>query len=123
MIEVLLSSCQCLLLSIRLSAPAIRKLLSQTGTVSIIVSSRTEGHVNHALRNGEHSEAAHVLVTESVPFDQFLQSCPPRKEFPYLAQCKSFVREDDQNVLILHSSGTTGKLIRLVDTCWSLCIV
>ena len=105
---------QCVLLSIRLSPPAIRHLLEQTHAKTVIVSSRTYSIVQHALSG---SDLLPTSLVEAVPLKQLLS--PPEdtasKLKNHLVSTRHLIREDDCNVLVLHSSGTTGlpKAIRL----------
>ena len=105
---------QCVLLSIRLSPQAIRHLLEETQAKNIIVSSRTRSTVEHSLAVQVNAE---VSLHEARPLESLLQDSedPIFESKAYCRRTKQCVREDDCNVLILHSSGTTGlpKPIRL----------
>jgi acyl-CoA synthetase (AMP-forming)/AMP-acid ligase II/UDP-glucose 4-epimerase len=81
---------------------AVKHLLEDTGATTILVSSRTR-------RSLTPQTAALVTVVDAEPYDQFLMLKQPRKR-PQLT-----IDENNRNVLILHSSGTTGlpKPIRL----------
>jgi long-subunit acyl-CoA synthetase (AMP-forming) len=56
-----------------------------------------------------------VKVIDASKFKDFLSRKPWDGRLEFLENCRSAVREDDTNVIILHSSGTTGqpKLISL----------
>lgn len=70
---------------------------------------RTSSSINGDLdESGVSGPEAYVKVVPS--FETFLSSS--RSDSTYLSRlidCKQTVREDDRNVLILHSSGTTGQ--------------
>lgn len=99
---LLLITSQCLLLSIRLNPAAVLKLLRETGASSVIVSTRTAGSIKDALVGVDGA-----LYT-AAPFDRFLEPSSTANVFQCLVSCPQSVRENDQNVIILHSSGTTG---------------
>jgi hypothetical protein len=90
-----------LLLSIRLHGPAINHLLQETNASSIIVSPRTRASL-------ESDSPFHAI--NALSFEGFLPTRGPREVgLAYLEGCRGFIREDDRNVIVLHSSGTTGK--------------
>ncbi|KAL1623267.1 putative NRPS-like protein biosynthetic cluster [Neofusicoccum ribis] len=102
-------SLQAVLLSARLSAESVRHLLNETGAQSILLSKRTERLI---------AEDVVGLVEAQVvpPYSLFLESSvdsDPGSRPRHDARVN--VDENDLNVLILHSSGTTGlpKPIRL----------
>ncbi|KAL8748078.1 MAG: hypothetical protein Q9190_000106 [Brigantiaea leucoxantha] len=109
LIALLTLNIPCVLLSIRLNSAAVLQLLEETGALSIIVSSRTAGHIEDAL--SKHPRATHPRINMymAAPLDSFVQSSPAPDVFSRFVQCRRHVRENDQNVLILHSSGTTGR--------------
>ncbi|KAA6412420.1 MAG: NRPS-like enzyme [Lasallia pustulata] len=97
-----------LLLSARLSPAAISHLLLKTAAKAIIVSPRLRATVTEALSLYGLSNNPPALYIQH-PYETFLSSensgilledniCGPNH----------FISEDDRNVLILHSSGTTG---------------
>lgn len=91
-----------MLLSVRLSPAAVHQLLNETGAVSIIVSRRTRAIVQEAFPNEDETT---IRVTNVIPFEQLLSTS---NNLHRLFECRRIVREHDRNVLILHSSGTTG---------------
>ena len=111
-----LKAVQCVLVSIRLNSTAVIKLLEETGASSIIVSSRTAGHVKDALLKGDETERTQISIYSAAPFDQFMESSINLNASQRFAHCRQCVREDDQNVIILHSSGTTGTLTTQLTT-------
>ena len=104
-----LKICQCVLLSIRLNSTAVVKLLNETGASSVIVSSRTAGHIKDAILKNNEAGRTRVVTYAAAPFDRFVESPIDLNASQRFAQCRQSLREDDQNVIILHSSGTTGK--------------
>lgn len=88
-----------MLLSARLSAVAIAHLLEKTGAQDIIVSARARGTVDEA-RDFLSSE---LRIHSQTPYEEFLVP----KKGDVVERC-DLVEETDRNVLILHSSGTTG---------------
>ena len=101
---------QCVLLSIRLSSTAVRKLLLETDASTILVSSRTSGHIEDMVQHNTISDHSNPVIYKAVPFTRFLPLPSSHVEFVHLRKCQQYVREDDLNVIILHSSGTTGRL-------------
>ena len=100
-----------MLLSIRLNSTAVLKLLEETGAWSVIVSSRTAGRIEDALLKANEAGRARSVIYTAAPFDEFLGSSFDLNASQHFAHCQQCIREDDQNVIILHSSGTTGTLI------------
>lgn len=100
---------QCILISTRLNSQAIRHLMKIGNCNTLIASERTRATVV------ELESEKNVKVIDASKFKDFLsrESWDGRLEF--LQNCRYAVREDDTNVIILHSSGTTGqpKLISL----------
>ncbi|KAL6231238.1 hypothetical protein BDW75DRAFT_244087 [Aspergillus navahoensis] len=88
-----------LLLSARLSATAIHSLLQHTSAAAIIVSGRLEATAREAVQTRP------VGVYSPLPFESLLSNNEPSGAIshPY-----HYIDESDRNVLILHSSGTTG---------------
>ena len=100
---------KCLLLSIRLNQQAVHHLLHDSGCDSIIVSPRTRSSVWET-RNDKGTFKAAIHCTDAVAFGHFLGHKSEDLAFSRLENGKNAVREDDRNVIILHSSGTTGQL-------------
>ena len=97
-----------LLLSARLSATAISHLLQKTAAGAIIVSPRMRGTAAEALSLIGSTDSSPSLYLQC-PYETFLNtesiSHRPKEKLP---NPHHFVSESDRNVLILHSSGTTG---------------
>ena len=97
-----------LLLSARLSPTAISHLLQKTAAGAIIVSPRMRGTAAEALSILESTSSTPRLYLQC-PYEIFLNTedtkSQPKERLP---DPKHFVSETDRNVLILHSSGTTG---------------
>lgn len=91
-----------MLLSIRLSSAAVHHLLKETGAVSILVSYRTRAIIQEALSD---EDEATIKVADVAPFEQLLTRS---NKLHRIFSCRRMVREHDRNVLVLHSSGTTG---------------
>lgn len=87
----------------------MRKLLLETGASAIIVSSRTAGHIEETVQQNTTSEHGGPVIYKAATLTRFLPSSLGPVEFVHLAKCQQYVREDDLNVIILHSSGTTGR--------------
>ncbi|KAL8886462.1 MAG: hypothetical protein Q9215_005836 [Flavoplaca cf. flavocitrina] len=104
---------QCVLLSIRLSSTAVRKLLLETGASAILVSSRTSGHIEDTVQQNTPSDHGRPVIYKAAPFTRFLPSSLGHVEFEHLPKCQQYVREDDLDVIILHSSGTTAPSLAL----------
>jgi acyl-CoA synthetase (AMP-forming)/AMP-acid ligase II len=103
---------KCVLLSIRLSASAILHLLDEAGSASIIVSDRTRPNVQNALAQATFEAALSnsTSITLAAPAAAFLDSPCSNPPLAMPMAGLHMVREDDRNVIILHSSGTTGEL-------------
>lgn len=86
----------------------MRKLLHQTGASAILVSTRTAGHVEDTVQEDTTADHLRAVTYEAAPFTRFVHPSSDPMEFSNLRQCQLCVREDDSNVIILHSSGTTG---------------
>lgn len=99
---------QVLLLSARLSPTAIHHLLAKTAAYAIIVSPRLKNTAKEALSIFSTTGSNPVIYTQVV-FSSFLDP-PADWKNTEGSICKPgyYVRENDRNVLILHSSGTTG---------------
>lgn len=99
---------QVLLLSARLSPTAIHHLLGKTGAKAILVSPRLQNTAKEALSLFSIVEDTPTLYT-GVTYESFLSA-----HFENEGNCGSicqpghYIDENDRNVLILHSSGTTG---------------
>lgn len=91
-----------MLLSIRLNPAAVHHLLKETGALSIIVSCRTRAIIQEAITCEDETT---IRVTDVSPFEQLLSTS---HELHRIFSCRQMVREHDRNVLVLHSSGTTG---------------
>jgi hypothetical protein len=72
----------------------------------MLVSPRMLTNARNAL--SEENLEPSFLITAS-PFESFLASSN-EADLGFLGKCAPLVRENDRNVLILHSSGTTGEL-------------
>lgn len=100
-----------LLLSARLGPSAIRHLLTATGAQAVVCSPRLTRPVESALvsTNGEVVEAA---IHRARPFQAYLgesdDGCASPAEGSSICAGGHYVGEKDRNVIILHSSGTTG---------------
>ena len=97
-----------LLLSARLSPTAIHHLLAKTATRAIIVSPRLKNIAEEALSifsSAEPKPASHVQAV----FTSFL-AAQGNQDDEDAGICKTgyYIGKNDRNVLILHSSGTTG---------------
>lgn len=93
------------ILSTKLSIPAIVSLLSQTHCKIIITSTRLESAVVQKL--ALHLDA--VRYYTHLSYNYFLKSLKGDTQAPSrIAQINHYVADGDRNVLILHSSGTTG---------------
>ena len=99
---------QVLLLSARLSPTAIHHLLVKTAACAIIASPRIENTAKEGLSNFATSEDRPRIYTQAA-FADFL-NVPTKEGCMNTSICKPgyFASENDRNVLILHSSGTTG---------------
>ncbi|KAH7121149.1 hypothetical protein B0J11DRAFT_616525 [Dendryphion nanum] len=93
------------LLSTRLSPHAIKSLMAETSTVTVIASPRQEGVVREALELFPHNERPSVHI--SLPYRRFTKSLFELPETK-IASVNHYISESDRDVLILHSSGTTG---------------
>ncbi|KAL3431733.1 hypothetical protein BDV09DRAFT_206456 [Aspergillus tetrazonus] len=91
-----------LLLSARLSAAAINSLLQRTSTAAIIVSGRLEATAREA------AETLPAAVFSPLPFEAFLSTNEGLPDNDSICHPYHYIDEFDRNVLILHSSGTTG---------------
>ncbi|KAL8793052.1 MAG: hypothetical protein Q9195_004363 [Heterodermia aff. obscurata] len=106
------------LLSARLSASAVRHLIGQTGAKLILASPRLERLASEALpaagddddQNAD-EEDARVRIRLVAEYESFIEQ-GEAADAGRLATCtahpKHFVSEGDRQVLILHSSGTSG---------------
>ena len=89
-----------MLLSARLSSTAVKHLLGASGAEKLLVSSRTRNRLIEDLHN------AQIFTARS--FDSFLGG-DEFDDFSTKIAGAQAVRGNDNNVLLLHSSGTTGK--------------
>ena len=106
------------LLSVRLSASAVRHLIRQTGAKLILVSPRLRPLASEAFpaagEDGD-EEAEHKDIKVSIrlvaEYESFLEkgaAAGTGRITTYTAHPNHFVSEEDRQVLILHSSGTSG---------------
>lgn len=67
----------------------------------------TAAHASFETEDRRENSPTVVLAAQ---YGEFLTSetHPPEQDFPWLSACHDLVRDDDTNVIILHSSGTTG---------------
>lgn len=93
---------QCLLLSIRLNPLAVQHLLHETGSGFVIVSPRTRKSIEDAIPA--------TSMTDVADFESFLSASTSTDAYLCrVVDSRRMIREDDGNVLVLHSSGTTGQ--------------
>ena len=103
------STYQCLLLSIKLSLNAAQHLVTETSTAVIVTTSRMSSTARNIQSRCDHSKARAVACITAAPFEEFLAAeFPGGQPLQRVSGSQQLVRESDQNVLILHSSGTTG---------------
>lgn len=97
-----------MLLSARLSTPALAHLLFETSAKAIIFSRRTERSANEALTRFSRSEDVPALI-HVASYRALIDSLSSKKDVvaPSLA-LESAPFEDLPGSIILHSSGTTG---------------
>lgn len=101
-------SSKAVLLSARLSPTAINQLLMETSAAAIIASSRLCSVAKNAQSEFPQTEALPALYTQ-VPYETFLHYGTNNQapDVP-VGGPDHYVSDTDRNVLILHSSGTTG---------------
>lgn len=103
-----MSVSQVVILSARLTPVAIAHLLKATSAGAVMVSARCTRAATEALSSYDAGETVPTLH-EPISYDRFLNDADPigwaSLEVP---PTYSVVEEMDRNVLILHSSGTTG---------------
>lgn len=82
--------------------------MKKGGCRTIIVSERTRSSLKSM--NIENEGDRTVNVSNASKFESFLPNQEQRLKgvLQYLEKCRDAVRENDTNVVILHSSGTTG---------------
>ena len=103
------STCQCLLLSIRLSPNAVRHLVNETSAASIITTSRMSSSARNIQSDCENGKTSSAALVTAAPFQEFLDpEFPSSQLLQRVSRSQQLVRESDRNVFILHSSGTTG---------------
>lgn len=103
------------LLSTRLSPLSVYHLLRTTCAKAVIVSPRLKHVISDALVSGrdyratnqEGTYALNVKVYDAAAYDVFLSIGKERLD-GNITHSHHYVSESDKNVLILHSSGTTG---------------
>lgn len=94
----------------------MQHLLEETGASSIIVSSRTAAVIKDGLSEGIDAINPKKPFAIAAPFETLLAASSAIRIFHHIASSRQFVREADQNALILHSSGTTGMwLYQLIE--------
>ena len=99
---------QVLLLSARLSPTAIQHLLAATDACAIIVSPRLERTAQEALDHSPNQDFRPQLYRQAA-FTSFVNlSNSPDAKGASICLPGHYVHEKDRDVLILHSSGTTG---------------
>jgi hypothetical protein len=95
----------------RLSPEAIRHLVCETDPSAIIVTSRSHAVAEEALQDKHDTRFGRVKLFKSVPFDQFLVASNSTARRKVQLPRSDLIQEDDRNVIILHSSGTTGNYL------------
>ncbi|KAL3462250.1 hypothetical protein BJX64DRAFT_288581 [Aspergillus heterothallicus] len=91
-----------LLISARLSATAVHSLLERTSACAILVSRRLEATAREAAQG----VAKGIPVHSPVPFEALLSKDP--QTYTTICHPNHYISESDRDVVILHSSGTTG---------------
>ena len=106
---MLIDNVKVLLLSTRLSPAAISYLVGQKRASTIVASLRTQAAARASLETMDQENP--FTVTLAAQYESFLTSEVGKasiQNLPRLFACHDLVRHDDTNVIILHSSGTTG---------------
>ena len=108
-ITVTETTTQVLLLSARLSPAAIAKLLKDTKAVALLVSQSLRRNAEEALATFEDRESTPSVYAQ-VSTEEWLDRVESEKFDLTESICSQYHRGEpgDSNVLILHSSGTTG---------------
>ena len=89
-------------MSIRLNPPAVQHLLHEAGSGLVIVSPRT--------RKGIEDTIPATSMMDVVELESFLSTSVSTDAYLCrVLESRKMIREEDRNVLILHSSGTTGR--------------
>lgn len=97
------------LLSIRLSPAAVAHLLTATGAKAVVVSPRIRTKIEESLSTKEQHNGLQVGIYSQLSNDYLLDGIDLETITNALICAPShYVSEVDRNVLILHSSGTTG---------------
>ena len=106
------------LLSARLSAFAVRHLIRQTGAKLILISPRLQPLASEAFPSpgkdgdkGADEEEIRVRISLVAEYESFIEkgeAAGAGRFTTYTAHPNHFVSEEDRQVLILHSSGTSG---------------
>lgn len=103
-----------LLLSARLGAPAVRHLIGETGVKLVLVSPRLQRLAVEAFpategrgTNGGEGDGDPV-VRLAASYEQLLEEGHAANPTTCVAHPDHYVSEEDRQVIILHSSGTTG---------------
>ncbi|OJJ68589.1 hypothetical protein ASPBRDRAFT_658998 [Aspergillus brasiliensis CBS 101740] len=96
-----------ILLSTRLSALAVGHLLQATGAGCVVASARQRLVISEALKTDQDRS---IPVYDPESYELFLSTGADShlQENESITHVNHFVSETDRNVLILHSSGTTG---------------
>ncbi|PWY76504.1 NRPS-like enzyme [Aspergillus sclerotioniger CBS 115572] len=94
-----------LLLSARLSATAIHHLLKKTNAAAVLASPRHQGTAAQAVDLMLSTDERTISLYKPVPYATFLGPAPAVES---ICHTLHFFSEKDRDVLILHSSGTTG---------------
>ncbi|KAL3444530.1 hypothetical protein BJX65DRAFT_319885 [Aspergillus insuetus] len=89
-----------LLISARLSATAVASLLERTAACAILASRR--------LKSTARKAANDIPVHLPLPLEALLSQPPQPNTTPTICHPQHYIDESDRNVVILHSSGTTG---------------
>ena len=106
-----------MLLSARLSAPAVRHLIRETGAKVILVSPRLQPLASQAVSPAEDGQTEArvdengVIVRLVAGYEALLEeeeAADAGRPAACTAHPNHFVSEEDRQVLILHSSGTSG---------------
>lgn len=94
------------LLSARLSPLAVRELLEKTEATNIVTSKRLSGVAQEAVASS--TLPCHITVHPHAAYEVFLNEHDQKSSDAPIASPLHYIADTDRNVLILHSSGTTG---------------
>ncbi|KAL5361508.1 hypothetical protein BJX96DRAFT_185315 [Aspergillus floccosus] len=95
-------------LSARLSPTAVQHLMSSIRAQSVIASPRLKGTIEEAIAPNNNSTEIEVRMYTQRPFEDDLENSQTLGVAATTDHESHFISENDRNVLILHSSGTTG---------------